>query len=407
MNAVLSLNVPITAHAFNAARDQLAVCPNTNEIHIYAKSGSDWKQVHVLKDHDKLVTGLSWAPQTNRLVSCSQDRNAYVWNFDAQTGVWAPTLVLLRLTRSATAVSWSPNETKFAVASGARTIAVCQFDEDQNWWTAKHIKKPIRSTILSLDWHPNGVLLAAGSADMKARVFSAYLKEVDQKPEPTVWGSKLPFNTVCGEFASPSGGWVHGVAFSPSGNALAFASHDSTITVVYPSGSEQAPQAVYNIRVPSLPFLSLIFIDENSLVAGGHDYEPILFTGDAEKGWQLAKSLDDPAQRASTTTNRVVSGGGVGRLNNEAFNRFRAADSRGISSSAGAGNSGAAVGSGNLAKLGGERNTAHQNTITSLKAYTGNGTAEITKVSSSGLDGRVFVWNTAGLASGMAKLSVN
>ena len=42
------------------------------------------------------------------------------------------------------------------------------------------------------------------------------------RPAPTVWGSRLPFNTVCGEYPSSSGGWVHGVAFSPSGDALAF-----------------------------------------------------------------------------------------------------------------------------------------------------------------------------------------
>lgn len=42
------------------------------------------------------------------------------------------------------------------------------------------------------------------------------------RPEPTPWGERLPFNTVCGEFMTLSGGWVHGVAFSPSGNALAF-----------------------------------------------------------------------------------------------------------------------------------------------------------------------------------------
>jgi hypothetical protein len=35
--------------------------------------------------------------------------------------------------------------------------------------------------VLSIDWHPNNVLLAAGSADMKARVFSAYIKEVDER----------------------------------------------------------------------------------------------------------------------------------------------------------------------------------------------------------------------------------
>lgn len=104
-----------------------------------------------------------------------------------------------------------------------RAIAICSFDEENNWWVSKHLKKPIRSTVLAVDWHPNNVLLAAGSADMKARVFSAYIKEVDEKPTPTVWGSKLPFNAICGEYASPAGGWVHTVGFSPSGDVLAFA----------------------------------------------------------------------------------------------------------------------------------------------------------------------------------------
>lgn len=135
--------------------------------------------------HDKLVTSIDWAPQTNRLVTCSHDRNAYVWTLesDPNTGaaVWQPTLVLLRINRSATFVRWSPNEEKFAVASGARTISVCQYDAESNWWVAKHLKKPLRSTVLSLDWHPNSVLLAAGSADGTARVFSAFIKGVDEK----------------------------------------------------------------------------------------------------------------------------------------------------------------------------------------------------------------------------------
>jgi hypothetical protein len=63
----------------------------------------------------------------------------------------------------------------------ARAIAVCSFDPENNWWVSKLLKKPIRSTVLSVDWHPNNVLLAAGSADMKARVFSAYVKEIDER----------------------------------------------------------------------------------------------------------------------------------------------------------------------------------------------------------------------------------
>ena len=135
--------------------------------------------------HDKIITSIDWAPASNRIVTASQDRNAYVWQEtpDPETGKvsWKPTLVLLRINRAATHVRWSPKEDKFAVASGARAIAVCSFDPENNWWVSKLLKKPIRSTVLAIDWHPNNVLLAAGSADMKARVFSAYIKEVDAK----------------------------------------------------------------------------------------------------------------------------------------------------------------------------------------------------------------------------------
>lgn len=61
------------------------------------------------------------------------------------------------------------------------TIAVCSFDEENNWWVSKHVKKPLRSTVLSIDWHPNNVLLAAGTAESKAYVFSAFIKGVDAK----------------------------------------------------------------------------------------------------------------------------------------------------------------------------------------------------------------------------------
>ena len=74
--------------------------------------------------HDKIITSIDWAPNSNRIVTASQDRNAYVWTQtqDPQTGrvIWKPTLVLLRINRAATYVRWSPNEDKFAVASGAR-----------------------------------------------------------------------------------------------------------------------------------------------------------------------------------------------------------------------------------------------------------------------------------------------
>jgi len=149
-------------------------------------------------------------------------------------------------------------------------IAVCYFEEENDWWVSKHLKKPIRSTVTSLAWHPNSVLIAAGSTDSHARVFSGFIKGIDARPESSVWGERLPFNTVCGEYMNDSAGWIHDVAFSPSGDVLAFAAHDSSITVVYASAPEQPPKAMINISTQMLPLTSLIWNGESEIIAAGH-----------------------------------------------------------------------------------------------------------------------------------------
>lgn len=289
----------------------------------------------------------------------SADRNAYVWE-PSPTG-WKPTLVLLRINRAATFVRWSPSEKKFAVGSGARLIAVCYFEEENDWWVSKHLKKPIRSTVTTVAWHPNSVLLAAGSTDSHARVFSGFIKGIDARPESSVWGERLPFNTVCGEYLNDSAGWVHAVSFSPSGDALAFAGHDSSITVVYPSGPDQPPKAMLNISAQTLPFTSLIWNGEAEIIAAGYDCEPFRFRG-GEGGWQLAGSVE-AKQRP-----------GMGGAREEsALNMFRQMDLKGKT------------------KDDTQLTTTHQNTINTVRIYEGSA-AGVRKFSSSGVDGRVVVW---------------
>lgn len=93
-------------------RAVIAVSPNSNDIVIYnvVSVGSGppkFTRAWTLREHDALITGLDWAATTNRIVSSSQDRNAYVW--ELQENEWRPTLVIVRLQRAATSVSWSPN----------------------------------------------------------------------------------------------------------------------------------------------------------------------------------------------------------------------------------------------------------------------------------------------------------
>ncbi len=267
----------------------------------------------------------------------SIDRNALVWE-PSPTG-YKPTLVLLRINRAATFVRWSPSEKKFAVGSGARVIAICYFEEENDWWVSKHIKKPIRSTITTVSWHPNSVLLAAGSTDAHARVFSSFIKGVDERPAAGVWGERLPFNTVCGEYLNNSAGWLHAVAFSPSGDALAFAAHDSSITVVYPSGADMPPKAVISVSTQLLPFMSLIWNGESEIIAAGHDCEAYRFKG-SERGWHISGSLESKGRP------------GLGDHREEsALNMFRQMDLKG------------------KVKDDTQLKTVHQNTINTIRAY--------------------------------------
>lgn len=34
---------PISCHAWNKDRSQIAISPNNNEVHIYQREGNDWK----------------------------------------------------------------------------------------------------------------------------------------------------------------------------------------------------------------------------------------------------------------------------------------------------------------------------------------------------------------------------
>jgi len=358
---------PITCHAWNADRSQVALSPNNNNVEIYEKQGRGWNKIHTLSEHTHIVTGIDWAPNSNRIVTCAADRNAYVWQL--QGGEWVQELVILRINRAATTVKWSPLEDKFAVGSSSRMISVCYFEAENNWWVSKHIKKPLRSTIVSLDWHPNNILLAAGCCDYKANVFSAYIKDIESKPGPTNWGKKMPFGAIMQTF-DISNGWVHGVAFSPSGEKLAMVTHGSMISI-----GRGGDDALTQIRTEYLPFNDCHWISENSLVAAGHDCNPMLFhdTGDSIS---FGCKLDQAKSGAST-----------GKMS--AMERFKQLDKKGTDTAKGAG----------------DLQTKHKNAILQVVRYGGDRNA-VSQFSTGAKDGNIIVWNLKSLEQQIDELKI-
>lgn len=358
---------PITCHAWNKDRSQIAISPNDQTVHIYARDGSDWKLMDVLNQHDLRVMGIDWAPNTNRIVTCSVDRNAYVWT-QGEDKKWKPALVLLRINRAATCVKWSPDENKFACGSGARLISVCYFEEENDWWVSKHIKKPIRSTVTSLDWHPNNVLLVAGSTDYKVRVFSAYIKDIEQQPQSTPWGKKMPMGQLMAEFKSTFGGWIHSVSFSADGNRICYLGHDSAINIV----DINLGLNVFRLKTEFLPFLTCLWVSPSAVVVAGHSCVPLVYSFDGTNIIYNGK-LDQSQKREA---------GGI-----SAMRHFQSLDRN--------------------SRL--DNDTAldyiHQNAITWVSLVSGDKSCA-KKVSTSGLDGQLVIWDLSSLTRSMENLQI-
>jgi actin related protein 2/3 complex subunit 1A/1B len=154
--------------------------------------------------------------------------------------------------------------------------------------------------------------------------------------------------------------------------------HDSAVSIVYPSGP-----TICTVKIPSLPLVTLTWTSENSIVAAGHDCQPLVFSG-LEGDWQAVGSLDDVS--GSKSDNTRTAGSPVGRLKTGAFATFRDADTRG--------HAGSGTTSSDTKLL-----TVHQNTITSVRPYAGNG-AQITKVSTTGVDGTLVIWDANEVVTG-------
>ncbi len=180
-----------------------------------------------------------------------------------------------------------------------------------------------------------------------------------------------------------------------------FVGHDSSINIVYPGGP-----AVYSVKLSILPLVTLTWTTEESIVAAGHDCQPLVFAGN-QGGWELIGSLDEPqsSKSAGGTRSSLSGASPVGRLNSAAFNAFRDAAERGISNAPGT-PTGASSGESELF-------TIHQNTITSVRPYSGV-PGQIAQVSTSGVDGKLVVWDVnaitpisaTGLAGKLGKMQV-
>lgn len=389
------------------------------------------------------MSSLDWSAVTNKIVSCSHDRNAFVWTYEKDASsssgdsfVWKPTLVILRIDRAAIDVKWSLDGQRFAVASSAKVVPVCMYEPANDWWVSKMVKKH-KSTVLCCAFHPtNGQLMATGSSDFKCRVFSTFDADVDGTVvDPGPFPQPLEFGEVYAELSSQ--GWVNAVAWSPSGLSLAYAGHDCTLHVAtFGSGAgSSAPPVVRVLPLRGLPLSCLVFLTDRALVGAGYDFEPIVFVAagtptDAASGsrsWTRFCSLDNSnassstAQRGNGSSSQhkaaslpppppqsdSSSSGGVAAaramFQNKASRGQEQDGSSGGSSSSASSSSSSQAQSGLGAVAGGGDElansraagvgTRHCRAITGIACWPAAGTSKHCRVCTSGMDGKLIVWD--------------
>lgn len=396
----------VSACAFDKDQKLCALSPNNEDVHIYETKGLDdcskWDKKYTLKEHGGFVACIDWHSETNKIVTCGHDRNAYVWSLDAKTDLWKPTLVVLRINRAATAVKWSPAGTKFAVASGAKCVPVCHYEQKNDWYISKMIKKH-KSTVLSLAWCVNNKFLVTSGCDNKVRIFSAYIEGIDPAEDDgfgEIWPKQHEFGEILLEL-DVAQSWVNSVSWSPGGFRLAFAEHGSRMHFVQILAGS-AP-IIRSVNHKGLPFNQVQFLTNDSVLAAGYDMNGAIFSvnggSDADPTWGFQEFFEKPGAKpaAAAASAAAPKPGAVG---GNAFGAARAmfagAVDRGQSLPGSSATANAKNAENKSSTSAPAIQTKHTNAIVSVWPVT-DANGAVTKIWTAGLDGRVCQWDVAKL----------
>jgi len=169
---------------------------------------------------------------------------------------------------------------------------------------------------------------------------------------------------------------VRNVAFSPAGDALAFCSHNSTVSFVDIVGGG----SVQTVRLRELPLTAMLFLPDGSMVGVGHCYDPLLFTRTAS-GWAVAGKL------AGKEKKQAAAGGFA-----NARNMFQAQVVRGETAAASAADSTAG--------------TMHSNLVRGLQPFNAAFGGTAAEFTTSALDGKIGFWTRDELAAAMGAVAI-
>jgi actin related protein 2/3 complex subunit 1A/1B len=258
----------ISVLCFNSDLTKCALSQKDNKIYIYKTPDlfktSTWELEHTLDAHLLYVSGLDWNHKTNKILSCSFDKTAFVWEF--KDNKWIPNNINVDSKLGFISCCWNENGDRLALGTSGNKLFIGYFNDDPSlmWWMCNEIKKIHISSVTTCKISPNSLYCVSGSTDLRIKISYIYLKEnqYDNKYTPV---QGLEFGNIVVEHKV--GAWINSVCWTKDGKYALSANQNSTVTVI-----ELESKKIETLRFKHGPFNLIIpSPDDNGFIGLGND----------------------------------------------------------------------------------------------------------------------------------------
>ncbi|XP_051152151.1 actin-related protein 2/3 complex subunit 1A-like isoform X2 [Andrographis paniculata] len=311
------------------------------------------------------VTCHAWSPEHSMIAFCPNNNEVHIYKL--LEGKWEKMHVLHKHDQIVSGIDWGRSSNRIVTVSHDRNSYV--WSQEGIEWVPTLVILRLNRAALCVQWSTKENKFAVGSGaktvcvcyyeqENNWWVSKVIRKRHDSSVTSVAWH---PDNQIMQLDLSFS--WSFAMKWSPSGSTLAYVGHNSMIYFADEIGPSPSAQSV---SFRDLPLRDILFVSERLVIGAGFDCNPMVFVADDIGLWSFLRFLEDKKATPSTKVNSQLSG---------TFGKFYSQSKS------------------NDANEASRTRPAHENCITSIVPLKKAGDTTISKFSTSGLDGKVIVWD--------------